>query len=301
MAIYSISEIERLTQIKAHTLRIWEKRYGLAFSKRTDTKIRYYDEQDLLLLLQITNLIQAGFKISVVLRMTAQERKENIIRCLQSSSEYEIFVNQLIVSMFDLNESLFHMICKHCFQTKGVEETMMRVIYPFLERIGLLWITENINPAREHFVSNLIRQKLISEIDKLPVPEKNEKNAYLLFLPEGELHEVSLLLLNYMLRIRGNHTLYLGQNTPLEEVFASLSYYPASYVCTILTSSVTQEASALLKSLEQLSEKAKVVVGGRVSSEIDKSDFKNIDFISSASEVSGWIEKNSSFSLAVAG
>ncbi|MBX7240559.1 MAG: MerR family transcriptional regulator [Bacteroidia bacterium] len=301
MAKYSISEIERLTQIKAPTLRIWEKRYGLTFSKRTENKIRFYEEQDLLVLLQITNLIQAGFKISTILKMTSDERKENIIRCLHSDSEVELFVNQLIVAMFELNENLFHMVCKHCFQTNGVEETMIKVIYPFLERIGLLWITENINPAREHFVSNLIRQKLIAETDKLPVPEKAQNNSFLLFLPEGELHEVSLLLLNYMLRRRGNHTLYLGQNTPLEEVAASISHYPATYVCTILTSSLTQEVHSLLQSLEQFTGKSRVVVGGRVSGEINKADYGNIDFISSASEVAQWIEDRSPVNMAEAG
>lgn len=291
MATYSIKDIEQLTGIRSHTLRIWERRYELLLSKRTDTNIRFYDEEDLKYLLQAALLLNGGYRISKISQMSFQERTNCIEKISnQSESNYEVFIHKLILSMIEMNEVLFNQVIQECFTTKGVEFSMFHILYPFLERLGIMWIVGSANPANEHFISNLIRQKLIAEIDKLPIPSPRTSPCYLLFLPEGELHEISLLLLNYMLRVRGNYTLYLGQNTPIKEAKESLKHYAAKYIFTILTSASPRKAQEMIVELDELSSNYTVLVAGRMALEFAREDFPNLHFLYSAQEVQSWLE-----------
>lgn len=292
MAVYSIKEIEQLTRVKAHTLRIWERRYNLTLSKRSETNIRFYDEEDLKYLLQVTLLLDCNYKISHIALMSKDERAEKIMKSTQQFKDYEFFINQLILSMIELDEVAFDRILTAGFQEKGVEPTMQEIIFPFLERIGLMWIIGAVNPANEHFISNLIRQKLIAAIDQLPIPSMHANPTYMLFLPERELHELTLLFLNYILRTRGFHTLYLGQNTPVEDVKSALEYYKASFLCTILTSNMSGELEHLLFSLQTLAKNTRVMVAGRLAIEVNVKDYPDIEFIFGAKAVIDWIETN---------
>lgn len=292
MTVYSISEVEKITGIKSHNLRIWEKRYSLALSKRKDTNIRFYDDGDLKFLLQTSNLLEAGYKISKVASMNEEERLLAVDECMGKCNDHSLFINQLTIAMLELNEQLFHNICYVACQKMGVEGMMFSIIYPFLERIGLLWVTNRVNPAHEHFITHLIRQKLIAAIDNLPVPSSNTDIRYLLFLPEGELHEVSLLLLNFILRSRGNHSLYLGQNTPFEDIRNSINYYNPTYICTLLTSAHKTEIDTLMMELSEIADKTTIMVAGRQVSEIDIKDYPLITFLFNPSQVIDWVENN---------
>lgn len=292
MAVYSISEVEKITGIKSHNLRIWEKRYCLALSKRKDTNIRFYDDCDLKFLLQTSNLLDAGYKISKVALMNDKERLRAVNECMGKCHDYGLFINQLTIAMLELDEHLFHNICSVASQKMGIEGMMFSVIYPFLERIGLLWVTNRVNPAQEHFISHLIRQKLIAAIDNLPVPPCNAETRYLLFLPEGELHELSLLLLNFILRSRGNHTLYLGQNTPFEDIRNSIYYYKPTYICTLLTSAHKTEIDTLMMQLTEIANQTTIMIAGRQVFEIDSKDYPDLTFLHSPYQVIEWVENN---------
>lgn len=290
MTVYSISEVEKITGIKPHNLRIWEKRYQFSLPKRKDTNIRFYDEEDVKFLLQTANLLNAGYKISAIAAMSEKERKEAVLASLNKKNDFELLVNQLTVAMIDLDEELFHTICQAAIHNLGVEGMMFSVIYPFLERIGLLWITNNVNPAQEHFVSNLVRQKIIAALDKLSVPPRNSSNRYLLFLPEGELHEISLLFLNFILRSRGNHTLYLGQNTPVEDIKNAVLYYEPNCVATILTSAHKSDLDHLYSELQTLSRDTHILIAGKQAVEADSKSYPGLLFIHSPIDIIRWIE-----------
>ncbi|MEM6347663.1 MAG: MerR family transcriptional regulator, partial [Bacteroidota bacterium] len=210
MGTYSIKDLEQLSGIKAHTLRVWEQRYGIIQPSRTPTKIRYYDDADLRLVLNISFLNRNGHKISKIAKMTGDEIQNTVMRISDSNLEFPNQVNALVIAMVNLDEERFEKIISTNTLQFGFENTMLHIIYPFLERIGILWQTGSINPAHEHFMSNLIRQKLIVAIDGQIRSQNPNASKYLLFLPEGEQHELSLLFSAYIIKSRHNKVIYLG-------------------------------------------------------------------------------------------
>lgn len=241
MSVYSIKDLEHLSGIKAHTLRIWEQRYSIITPKRTDTNIRLYDDVDLKLVLNISLLKDHGFKISEIAKMSAHDINQEIMAITEKKLNYPDQIQALTVSMIDLDEDRFEKIISTNILQQGFEQTMINIIYPFLTKIGMLWQTGAINPAQEHFISNLIRQKLIVAIDgQLPTRKDNSKK-YMLYLPEGELHELSLLFANYILRARQNRVVYLGQSLPFQDLHAAYQVHKPDYIFTIITSVPSQQ------------------------------------------------------------
>ena len=220
MVNYSIRELEHLSGIKAHTLRIWETRYGILKPQRTDTNIRYYTKQDLKVLLKIALLNHHGLRISKIAKMSEQELSEQVAQLVQDISVDDYQIHLLTNSMIDLNEEDFEAVVDANLKHRGFERLMLEIIYPFLEKIGFLWMAGSINPAQEHYMSNLIRHKVIVEIEALPKKIKTDYPHFLLFLPEGELHELSLLFTYYLLKARGIRTTYLGASIPIEDAIA---------------------------------------------------------------------------------
>jgi DNA-binding transcriptional MerR regulator len=183
---YSIKDLENLSSIKAHTIRIWEKRYSLIEPARTDTNIRYYNDEDVKKLLNVAVLVQNGVKISHVAQLSPNEIKQKAAFILQNPNDVDNQVKNLILSMVELSESKFNKILNKSIITMGFEKTMMYLVYPFLEQIGVMWQTGSINPAHEHFISNLIRQKLMVAIDGIdPDITKNVENFYFSCLKEN--------------------------------------------------------------------------------------------------------------------
>ena len=218
MANYSIKELEALTGIKAHTIRIWEKRHNLISPERSDTNIRTYSDKDLKQILNVSILYNQGFKISKIASLTEAELCSKISDLTNDiKPENEIFIDQLTICMVDLDEDKFEKTLSSCILKKGFEETINHVVYPFLRKIGVLWLSNKINPVQEHFISNLIRQKMIVAIDGLHEPaDKGE--TVVLFLPENELHELGLLFFHFLVKKRGYKTYYLGQNVPFPDL-----------------------------------------------------------------------------------
>jgi MerR family transcriptional regulator, light-induced transcriptional regulator len=216
MAEYKIKDIEILTGIKAHTIRIWEKRYGMLIPDRTDTKIRTYTDADLSFLLNVSLLNKKGLKISKIATMgtTAIHSMVSEIRLNSSIDNAE---EKLILALLELDEQLFRNTLNDLIKNKGLEATFSGHLIPFLDRIGVMWLVNSITAAQEHFISNLIRQKVITEIDKLPIPPKSSESV-LLFLPEHDWHEIGLLFYQYLLRSKGHYTYYLGQSLPYDSL-----------------------------------------------------------------------------------
>ena len=221
MAVYSIKELEKLSGIKAHTIRIWEKRYNLIDPHRTNTNIRYYTDEDLKKILNVALLNRQGIKISNIARLNDLELKEEIIRVSNSSHSHDTIVDSLVIAMIDLDAYKLESIIDKSILKVGFKSTVMDVLYPFLNKVGILWRSGDVNPAQEHFVANLIRQKIIAATEQLPGIYKPGSKSFLLFLPEGEWHELSLLFAQYLVKEAGHNVLYLGQSVPYSHVLAT--------------------------------------------------------------------------------
>jgi DNA-binding transcriptional MerR regulator len=217
MYSFTIKDLENLSGIKAHTIRIWEQRYSFLKPARTGTNIRFYSNDELKKLLNVALLNKFGFKISHIDKMNEGEIREKILSLNQLEAQQERIVNTLIRNMVDLDMESFEEVLDNFITARGIERTILQIIFPYLEKIGILWLTNHINPAQEHLVTNIIRQKLIFGIESISTNIKVNKTV-LLFLPEGEYHELGLLFMNYLLKSKGVCTIYLGCSIPLNDV-----------------------------------------------------------------------------------
>jgi DNA-binding transcriptional MerR regulator len=214
---FTIKDLENLSGIKAHTIRIWEQRYNFLKPQRTDTNIRYYSNEDLKMILNIALLNKYGYKLCHIDQMHPDEICSKILSLRDSQAVQERIVNDLVKQMIELETDQFEAIINKYIQANDIEHAVREIIFPFLEKIGILWQTGHIMPAQEHFVSNIIRQKLIVAIDSVAPLQSATKRA-VLFLPEGEHHELGLLFLYYLLKKRGIKVIYLGANVPMSDV-----------------------------------------------------------------------------------
>jgi MerR family transcriptional regulator, light-induced transcriptional regulator len=240
MANYSIKDLEKLSGIKAHTLRIWEKRYNLVAPKRTSTNIRYYDNDDLKRILNIALLNRNGTKISQIATLDVIEICSRINDLSKNIYDTASQIDNLVISMIELDEKKFNKILSASIMQFGFEGTVLNTIYPFFEKIGLLWQTGAVNPAQEHFISNLIRQKLNIAIDGLLSEDKPDAKSFLLFLPEGELHEIGLMFYHFLLKKYGHKVLYLGQSVPFEDLDSVFKIRPVDCMITSFSSNINR-------------------------------------------------------------
>jgi MerR family transcriptional regulator, light-induced transcriptional regulator len=234
MHSFTIKDLENLSGIKAHTIRIWEQRYSFIKPERTGTNIRYYSNEELKKILNVALLNKYGYKISHIDKMNDGEMKEKILSLNQMEAQQERMVNDLIQCMVDIDIEKLEIILDKFIGARGIERTITQIIFPFLEKIGILWLTNHINPAQEHLVTNVIRQKLIVGIDSIVTSLKVNKTV-LLFLPEGEYHELGLLFMNYLLKSRGIATVYLGSSVPLKDVAYIVKLKKPDYLYSHLT------------------------------------------------------------------
>ena len=215
---FTIKDLENISGIKAHTIRIWEKRYNLLEPQRTKTNIRFYSHENLSKLLNIVLLNNNNYKISKIAKMSEDEIKTKSRELAFSMAINDEAINSFKVSMFQFDKVLFNNTYNKLLHKKTFREIFKDVFIPFLEHIGLLWQTDTLLPAHEHFISNLIAQKVQLNIEKLQYTVSDTNKTYVLFLPENEIHELGLLYLNYELVLRGFHTIYLGQSLPLNNL-----------------------------------------------------------------------------------
>ncbi|MFC0184824.1 DNA-binding transcriptional regulator, MerR family [Pseudarcicella hirudinis] len=263
MSIYSIKDLEQLSGIKAHTLRIWEQRYDILRPNRTDTNIRTYDDGDLKLVLNIALLKEHGYKISEISKMTPETMSKEVVKISDQQLSYPDQIHALTLSMLDLDEERFEKIINTNTIQYGFETMMINIIYPFLSRIGTLWVTGSIGPAQEHFISNLVRQKIIVAIDGQLATLKPGAKKFLLCLPEGELHELSLLFGNYIIRARQNKVIYLGQSLPFSELLFAYKVHKPDYIFSVITSVPgPDEVQSYVYELSNAFPEAKILLSG---------------------------------------
>ena len=263
MSNYSIRDLEQLSGIKAHTIRIWEQRYNIIQPKRTDTNIRMYDDQDLKLVLNISLLKDHGYKISDIAKFSLDEISQEVMAISDQKLNYPDQIHALTIAMIDLDEDRFEKIISTNFLQNGFENTMLNIIYPFLTRIGTLWLTGSIGPAQEHFMSNLIRQKVIVAIDGQVIKYHPNSKKFLLFLPEGELHEISLLFTSYVIRAHHHRVVYLGQTLPFNELIFAYDVHQPDYVFASITSvPAHDEVQTYVHKLCQQFPKAQILLTG---------------------------------------
>lgn len=289
MNAFTIKDLENLSGIKAHTIRIWEQRYSFLKPQRTDTNIRYYTNHELKIVLNISLLNKYGYKISHIDRMSEGEMKEKILSLSQAQAQQERIVNELIQHMVDLELDAFEMLLDNFILARGIEKAITFIIFPFLERIGILWVTNHINPAQEHLVTNIIRQKLISGIEGAGSHLSINKTV-LLFLPEGEHHELGLLFMHYMFKSRGARVLYVGANVPLNDIEFVTKLKKPDFLYTHLTS-VAQNFN-FEKFISKISIRLPnqpIVVSGYVSQHYKKKVPANISLKKSLQEVTEYI------------
>lgn len=207
---FSIRDIENLTRIKAHTLRIWEQRYALFRPKRLESQHRYYDAEDLKVLLRISHLYHSGYKISHIAAMDSDRLRNLALEKRSDSDNQSVYQNQLIESSIDFDTRSFETALQRAIAEHGFEGAMLNVVFPFMQKIGLLWLTGHVIPAQEHFASTLIMRQLLLHIDRLEKPANTSSRRILLFTPPGEMHEIPLLLMQYILKKNGHQTVYAG-------------------------------------------------------------------------------------------
>ncbi len=285
MHSFTIKDLEKLSGIKAHTIRIWEQRYSFLKPHRTDTNIRFYSNDELKKLLNVALLNKFGFKISHIDRMNEAEINEKILFLNQQEAQQDRIVNTLIQHMIDLDMEGFEEVLDNFVAAKGIEKSISQIIFPFLERIGILWLTNHINPGQEHLVTNIVRQKLIVGIESVNTTMSINKTI-LLFLPEGEYHELSLLFMNYMLKNKGVKTIYLGCSIPLKDVEYLYKLKNPDFIYTHLTSAGTKfNFEKFIADLSRCFPQTPVIISGQLTNTYDKKLLPPIHLKKSYAEV----------------
>jgi len=217
--LFSIKDLENLSGIKAHSIRIWEKRYDLLEPNRTESNIRYYDLENLKKLLNITILYNHGYKISKIAKYSIEDLENKVREYIGGKSDQEHFVNSLKVSMLKYDRNLFEHTYNSLVAESSFKDVFINILIPFLQNIGLEWQSNSITPAHEHFFTNLLKQKLLINIERVQqVLPKNPEEVFVLYLPLNEIHEFGLLFIHYVLLLKGHYSIYLGQSVPLENL-----------------------------------------------------------------------------------
>jgi len=240
MSSYSIKQLELISGIKAHTIRMWERRYNLFLPQRTDTNIRRYTELDVRLILNIALLLRNGYKISKVATKSHDEISELILQIpssTPSSNEYDL--EPLLLSLLSFDQSTFKSYLIKKIADHGLEETYEALVLPLLHRIGILWQTGMIKPTHEHFVTNIVKHILISNYEAIQEP-KRDAPLFLFFLPENEHHELALLFYAFTTKKMGFRTIYLGQSTPTDDVIQASKEIKPAVIFTSTSSSIAK-------------------------------------------------------------
>jgi DNA-binding transcriptional MerR regulator len=270
MQYFSIKDIENLTGIKAHTLRIWEKRYNLIVSKRKDSNHRYFDNEDLKAILRITYLYETEFRISQIAKLSTEAVTTFAHIDYTNSKTTEAYILQLINAMIEYDSANFDKILDSAIKQFGIEKAISEIAYGLLRRVGLLWLTNHMIPAQEHFASNLIKSRLIRAIEELPINSVNTKDTILLFTPIGEFHEIPLLFIQWLFKKNGRRVCYLGTNTSITDLsFCIEKRHITHLYFHIITNLTGKTLNELVEELLILFPKLKLIVSGTPTKNIN--------------------------------
>jgi len=241
MALYSIKDLERISGVKAHTIRIWEKRYGIVSPKRTESNIRYYCDTEVKKLMNVAILLTHGYKISKLAELDPDELSKKVLEVSMIANGHNNQIENMVMAMIEMDEAKFEKVLNNSIIKEGFEKSVFKLLYPFFERVGVLWQAGSIKPAHEHFISNLVKQKIYVAIDSIPIPSGNEMRTFLLFLPEWDLHEIGLLVYNYLIKSHGYKVIYLGPNVPEDDIYAVSGFIKPDYMFTSFTNAVEKD------------------------------------------------------------
>lgn len=223
---FSIKDLENLTGIKAHTIRIWEKRYGLLQPNRSDTNIRSYSLASLQKLLNISFLNNNGYKISKIAKLTEPEIPITVREIASRAKVEDHAINAFKLAMLNFDQVLFYNTYNNLISSKSFKDIFYDVFLPLLNEIGLLWQTDTITPAHEHFLTSHMKQKILLNIERLQSLEpKPLSKTFILYLPDNEVHDIGLLFINYQLRSKGYHTIFLGESVPMDSLVSVLEFF----------------------------------------------------------------------------
>jgi len=282
MAVYSINDVEKLCGIKAHTLRIWEKRYGIIQPRRTDTNIRYYLDEDLQKILNISLLNRNGYKISKIAKMTDGEIKNIVSELSDVTLESEDNLDALMHAMLELDEFKFNKILDHNIAQKGFEVTMDEIVYPMMEKLSMMWLAGSIKGVHENFVANVIRRKTIVAIDQSSREYNADAAKCLIYLPENETHELSLLFLHFLLKDAGINVINLGAGIP-----------KAEFVFTIFNDSFSETPlQPYLNELSKHLEGCTILISGYQTAIQNINVPYNVEVLQSLSDVKKFVENS---------
>ena len=224
--VFTVKDLENLSGIKAHTIRIWEKRYQIFTPQRTENNIRLYENQDLMSLLNVSFLNNFGYKISKIAKLSEVERQDLVKSIYGEKSKRDLAINDFKIAMLNFDAQLFHKVYDDICKDKSFKEVFYNIFIPLLDEIGVLWQIGTIKPSHEHFISYLIKQKLNSIIENLQLntPIANDK-IFVLFLPQTEVHDLGLMFVNAELIQKGYQTVFLGDNIPLEDLQDFINHF----------------------------------------------------------------------------
>ena len=285
MNAFTIRDLENLSGIRAHTIRIWEQRYSFLKPRRTQTNIRYYDSDELKIILNVALLNKNGYRVSSIDKMAPEEISRKILSLNSDSAQLDRLINDMLNDMIELNAAGFERTVDEFIQHNGIANGINNLIFPFLNKVGILWMTNHVRVSQEHLVSNIVRQKLIRGIEDIKVDNTSGK-AIVLFLPDGEYHELGLLYVQYLLKMRGKNTIYLGADVPIEELAYVCNTKQPQVLYTHLTSLPARfNFEKYLSVIRQNINDTPVFISGRVTHDYTKKVPVGIRFGKSLEEV----------------
>lgn len=251
--IFTVKDLENLSGIKAHTLRIWEKRYQIFSPQRTEHNIRLYDTEDLKNLLNISFLNTFGYKISKIAKLSEAERQQLVSSIYNEKSQRDLAISNFKVAMLQFDAQLFHQVYEDICKDKSFKEVFYTIFIPLLDEIGMLWQTGTIKPSHEHFISYLIKQKLNSIIEDLQLrtPVTSDK-IYILFLPQSEVHDLGLMFINAELIQKGYSTVFLGDNIPIDDLQDFVNHFDSiTFISYFTVAPAIDELSSYLSDFKE--------------------------------------------------
>jgi MerR family transcriptional regulator, light-induced transcriptional regulator len=290
MQKFSIRDIESMSGVKAHTLRIWEQRYDMFKAQRKQSKHRFYDNNDLKKLLRISFLYHNGWKISKIAGLSDDEMINQVVQSKIKKDSFIPYVLKLLEAAVDFDEKKFKGLLQEVINNVGFETCIREVCYTFLNRVGLLWMTNNIIPSQEHFSSAIIQHMIIAETNKLPKPTRKDESI-LLFTPEGEYHEMPLLFIQYMMKKGGRNVIYLGINVKWQDVLSVFQLDEVKEIYLHLITNFTKlDVNDYLQQLCTSLPEKQIILSGIAAKEVTRT-WDNLLVLRTDSEIDNFIKK----------
>ncbi len=297
MVVYSISDLENLSGVKAHTIRIWEKRYEILTPRRTPTNIRYYLDEDLRKVINIALLNKNGIKISKIATMNEEEIQKKVGELADIDQSFQGELDTLTLSLIDLDERKFSKLLEKNIKVKGFQQTMLELIYPLLDKLSIMWMAGSIKTVHERFMSHMIRRKCTVAIENC---HQSRKESFLIFLPEGEVNELSLLFLHYLIAARGFRVINAGSDMDITSLAEVLDIHEPEYLYTIVNAMTDwADMEEYVIQLASIFQHSKLIISGLSRENLNLEKLPaNVLFVSSSEDTIMYLDKLDSLAVA---